>query len=1855
MLLACVHGVAWAWWVSDGTGAAPATDAAEETAAPVARTPDYVAGEFLVRFRAEVGPARQRILLAGSGGPRLQAYRRFAERAVTLQRVGQGDWTTQLAVVRLEDSSQMAAALEYYRQLPEVQYAEPNYRLRICRGDAPAVFSDDFEFPRQWHLENTGQKEGLVGADIRGPAAWHLTTGDTEAPVAIVDTGIDYYHPDLEANIWVNLGEEAGNGLDDDGNGYVDDVHGYDFVSDDSDPMDDQLHGTHVAGIVGAVGNNGIGVAGVCWQTRLMALKAFDEHGEATIARVVEALRYAVANGARLVNASWSSSERSLALAEAVDAARDRGVLVVAAAGNERTDTPVYPAAYGGVVAVAASTPRDQRAGFSNYGAYVDLTAPGENVYSTVPNHRYDYLSGTSMAAPLVTGAAALVLARHPQFSPTDLENVLRNAVDRIDVDRYIGTGRLNAYKAVRVQAPLPTARLRLPEVVSGRIDLEGTARSEHFAAYALEYGTGIYPTNWTEFHRADQPVAEGHLLRDFSTALLNDGAYAIRLTVFDTLGQSAFDTAAITVRNVVISAPRDNDVLRAGTQVAIAGTVFGPGRVYRLEYGVGWKPSTWSRAGIELENQGQLEVLGGRLGTWDTAGLSPGQLYALRLTATAAGQAVGEWRSSLIFLDAQLRPGWPQYLPTRGDYHTNDWREVTVADLDQDGRQEILRVDPDTSGRQPARLLVFEHDGRLLWEQPLDAGEPYSDLPVVGDVDGDGRLEIFVDAGDRRRLFGFRSDGSTLPGWPVTLEAGGWAKVLADLDRDGRLELIAVNQLPLRRAGRDWRQLLVLDAAGTLRQSWSLGACQPGLDAPRQFPAVGNLDDDPELEIVAVTGCSELACFKLARPLDPLWRVSTEGTLIGSPVVADLDQDGRDEAIIGAYDPAAGSRGGTQGGVYAFGPEGHRRPGWPVLIGESFAATPAVGDLDNDGRLEVVLPSWTSQTLHVLRADGFSAPGWPVGPFGATGLKSQPVLGDVDGDGAIDVVLLSPGQWLVTAVSGDLSTIGGLRAWSAAGRPIDLDPASPLSLLVMESASGSSRLKNSAPVLTDLDGDGRLDVVATSIDDRAYSPESPRSVAKNRYSLYTWALDAPAAAPRLSWPMFQHDAQHTGYLAPPPHIDQPPVVLRLPDQTIRAGAAFFPIELDGYVQDADTPLSQIRWTVEGQEALRVELTPHRVLQVSPPDATWTGTETLRFRARDPSGLFDETTATYSVRADYEPPLANPDAAEGQEDEPVVLDLLANDVHPRGWPLELLNLSRPGSGRLELLGGGRVRYHPKPDFYGIDAFTYTASDGAGGLALARALVTVEPVQDPPAPAPDYAITDEDTAVTIEVLGNDIDADGDRLELVSYTQPAQGTLVRTPAQTFEYTPRLDWSGRDAFSYAVTDGYHLATNAPVEILVKPVNDPPVAHPQAFRLNRNTKQEITFLATDADGDELTFKVIDAPQRGELWNYPKVATYYPERGYVGSDRFTYQASDGRTVSAIVSVELDVLERNNPPVAEEQTLVTKIDQPLALTLRATDVDEDPLTFEVTRPPARGALEGGGTNYTYTPAPGFLGEDSFWFRAHDGQDPSPEARVTVKVTDQNTAPVAVDFTVEVRVNSPTNITLQAQDPEGNPLEFTILTNPAHGRLSDLGPTPLYTPDADYLGPDRFQYQASDGEYPSNPATVTLAVILPNRMPTAQNQSLTLPAGTDSPVALEVSDPDGDTLRVAILKGPRFGRVTGAGTNFVYRPNPGFSGVDSFTYKAWDGTIYSAAVRVTLFVSSLGGEGQLYFEAINPLDTGAVRLSLKVVPDRTLHLEISTNLVEWRPLTSLFPGSATAVVTDPEPPATPNRFYRAWQD
>lgn len=455
------------------------------------------------------------------------------------------------------------AAARQYAALPEVRYAEPDYIRTIQRVEPNDLY---------WSTSNSwgqGYRDQWDMEIINCPAAWEIQTGKASTIIAVLDTGVDYNHPDIAANMWSNPGEIPGNGIDDDGNGFIDDYYGFDFCASSADPLDDNGHGTHCAGTIGAVGNNSIGIAGMNWNCSIMAVKVLDSTGNGPDSNLVAGLVYAADNGAKVINMSLGGAERSQTLSDALAYAHERGCVLVVSAGNGNSDFAAdYPAADNRCITVAASDQYDQKCYFSSWGVKTAVAAPGGGPINAGPpcsqynclslrangtdrlpascgpgvgiiGDYYCRLAGTSMACPHVAGLAALLISQYPTWTNEQIRQAIQMRADDIlepGFDVYSGFGRINAYASLTSPVPLQ-ALITYPingDKIWNALTIMGTAAGPGFESYTLDYGFGHNPAVWTNIETNSAPVSNGGLAT-WDPRGLEPGTYTLRLRTTST------------------------------------------------------------------------------------------------------------------------------------------------------------------------------------------------------------------------------------------------------------------------------------------------------------------------------------------------------------------------------------------------------------------------------------------------------------------------------------------------------------------------------------------------------------------------------------------------------------------------------------------------------------------------------------------------------------------------------------------------------------------------------------------------------------------------------------------------------------------------------------------------------------------------------------------------------------------------------------------------------------------------------------------------------------------------------------------------------------------------------------------------------------------------------------------------------------------------------------------------------------------------------------------------------------------------------------------------------------------------
>ena len=1016
-----------------------------------------------------------------------------------------------LLQVRVPDGADLSLVIAACASLDVVAYAEPDYLLSLLA--AP----DDPLYGHQWSLHNTGQSHyhvlrragsfndslvlaaGTAGADMHAQSMYaNPPAGSVNVVVAILDTGVDGGHPELAPRIWTNAAEIPLNGRDDDLNGHVDDVHGWDFSGDfftipppadgDNDPSDRHGHGTHCAGIVGALAGNGQGIAGLVTPCRIMPLKMFPAAFTSVAAR---AIVYAADNGADVINMSWGGPWYSRTLKEALDYARSRGVVLVAAAGNSGEEAPFYPAAYPGVIAVSATDDLDHVTDFSTFGSWIDLAAPGQSIlslragftdmyaeadepYVHIIDGSYYLASGTSMAAPHVAGAAAWLRAVSPGLVVDFVYDILTSRADDLldpygrgdnlpGRDPYSGFGRLNMEQALLAAPPL-RAVLESPrphQLVSGLLTVVGTAAGDPTGTFVLDYGRGPAPAEWTPLATGSADI-EGGVLAVWNTDTLG-GLYTLRLRLGAT---HAAEVKVYVVNDVKVAIAQPNVGDTIVSWVDVVGFASAPDfDSYLLEYGEGQEPKAWKTI-----DSVTYPVEGDKLGTWYTGDLPDGW-HSLRLTLfTTTGPAASEAIPVVLRTPFSSGQGWKVPLATA--------EPVVLAnygDFDRDGDNEIV------VGTEHG-LEFFRPDGTVSPPAVslLTTGRPVHTPVAVGDLDGDGHDDL-VAVDDEGNLAGYPSTEHSfeihLPDLPWVPSLDNFDEYqfplvfLRDLDGDNRDE---IHYFP------GWNRnyltsYFVYQADGDLVTEIPRLSPLPNRSYGAYLPA--DLDGDGIDELyIADAQLHLLDDAGGVRASFPLSTAQGSFTALGLSA-ADIDGDDKPELIVLARPQVdAGHH-----WIFAFDEYLLLKDGWPHDTGiEYFWSTsaPVFADIDRDGTPEYFM-TWFDFELGYVSAwhlDGTPFLGQTESPvFAATPEPAKlrsPAIVDIDGDGQGEVVACA------TADIFQAYQIERVYAWDQAGRVL---PGWPVITESFIQSAGSGR--RNPTNIGDIDRDGRVDMTMVTSD----------------------------------------------------------------------------------------------------------------------------------------------------------------------------------------------------------------------------------------------------------------------------------------------------------------------------------------------------------------------------------------------------------------------------------------------------------------------------------------------------------------------------------------------------------------------------------------------------------------------------------------------------------------------------------------------------------------------------------------------------------------------------------------------------
>ena len=898
-------------------------------------------------------------------------------------------------LVRFPVESELEPLRRRYAKHPAVEAVEMNRLNRPCAGIPP----NDPNYGEQWNLDLIKMLE-----------AWRIEQGAPEVTVAVVDGGIDTRHPEFRSQLWQNGGEIPGNGVDDDMNGYVDDINGWDFSDAptlpgsgdwkvrDNEPEDEIGHGTQVSGIIAAAANNGIGIAGIAPRCRLMPLRVSFKYGSGGYLQnddVAAAIVYAADNGARVINMSFGDTVNAFIIEDAVAYADARGCILIAAAGNEAAVGSWYPAGLETVISVAALGAERQLSDVSNFGATIDIAAPGEEILTTDLNGGFQHVSGTSMAAPHVSGVAALIVSAHPNYTNTEVRGTLIATTGQLFVSPLVGAGLLDAYAALTAPTEL-IAKLdavRVPTEAkesdrTGKIEIFGSAGGVGFSAYSLEYGIGEVPDLWFPLGTSQARPQLNACLYKWETSTLTAGRYTVRLSVTSKNGEIKRDRTVVDVRH---AAPL---ISKHASQMWFAGD--------RISSVVMWETDERAIGRIDIfqtngdlvstaysDSENLLHIV-----HLSDLGIPPGAYrYRLSVENRAGFLRVDDNGGVLYKIEVQDAPIDPLYLLRGASAELGLHAVGTPVDLNGNGKFELITAEIGTN-----RAKIFEIADDGTFSEIFSFSEPF--LPrAIADTDNDGRMEILCNPPEVTFLLEQSAQGE-FPTERIWEARGNWGRIVVDADADGSAEIFALDNTA--------NTILVYEADGdnSYRNTAILENPTGGDNGLSANLATGDFDGDGQIEILAADDDGDVFIYETTgdNRYQHTWAARLDE---GEPEFfagGDMNGDGKDEFAICA-------KTGTEIGTIAlddrynhwlltvFAAEGddRYRPVWTQGIRDvrDGGNGMTIADVDNDGRNELCIA--VAPNFYLVQHDGIDYR--PIWHHAATNTLN-PIVADLNGDG---------------------------------------------------------------------------------------------------------------------------------------------------------------------------------------------------------------------------------------------------------------------------------------------------------------------------------------------------------------------------------------------------------------------------------------------------------------------------------------------------------------------------------------------------------------------------------------------------------------------------------------------------------------------------------------------------------------------------------------------------------------------------------------------------------------------------------------------------------------------------------------
>ncbi len=1345
-----------------------------------------------------------------------------------------------LSLIRNESKMSLRELADQLAKDPSVDYVEPNYIVR--HSGVP----NDPKWNKQWALPK-------IDAD----KAWDSAVGSDTVVVAVIDTGIDYNHPDLQGNIWKNPGEIAGNMIDDDGNGYIDDVYGWDFCNKDNNPMDGDSHGTHVAGTIAAATNNGVSVAGVSWHASLAALKFLSDEGWGSTADAIDAVAYCAAMDFPISNNSWGGGGYSQAMKDAIAAAANKGHLFCAAAGNSATNndkSPHYPSNYDlpSVLSVAASNSSDKLAWFSCFGhKTVDLAAPGEGILSLVPNGGTASYSGTSMATPHVAGAAALLLSINPDFGHQELKNSLMNTVDPIPSfdGKMVAPGRLNLANAVGVASPgwltVSPGSGSVPE--GEKKDLLFTADATDFTA-GTKTAVVVFKTNDplasvievpVELTVTGSPVIElSEKSLDFGTLWTNE--MATRMVEVKNVGTDTLKVSALNFGNGVFTTELNAFILSPGKaqSLAIQAEPLSSGNITStLEINSNDQQNPVMEVTLQVKGVTPPSLTFNP--TSISLNLEKGISEERKITITNSGEAAGEWDAYMVEIGA-----------------------------DKSNKMDMANVLKSISSRASTpevsspRLLAMDA------VQIANLGDPQ---PVVHfKSNPESSLEIAI----LGAAFDYENE-DIASGLVATNNFGGVTMINVSMVTPTLEELSAFDSILVYSIDpyKDAKSLgnvvseYVLSGGGVVTASHESNTHSLQGEWLKQKLNVYEHDDNYKeakhsMGNVLIEGHPILAKVKSfkgnslhARKKNPLNGKIVSKWTDGSPLVT--IRNGNEKIVDLSF--------------------------WPVSDKAHDLGYFSGWDSSTDG-WQLIANSLSWATLG-------STPEW---------LNGTPLSDNVEGNSQEDMVLTIDAKNLEV---GDYFA----EIQFTSNDPFNSFTVVEVNLTVKENQPPvahntkvhgvEDQVVDFTLEATDPDGDkltyeilsGPKNGLITGNGSELNYVPNPNF---NGNDSLTFKVSDGSLESNLAEVIFVMEAVNDAPIAGTDEING------TEDEFIIV--EFKHSDPDGdelNIQITASPENGFLWEENG-------------MTLYFPNNHYNGKDEIRFTVTDGELSSEEGIIIINLEATNDAPVAKELTVETQQNQFTLITLAAEDIDGDNVSFDII--TDPSHGTVSHLNEDTWKYTPNPQFTGTDDFFYRAKDSTVQSNLAKVTINVKEENNAPVLQDSTFSMQEDGSLPIKLVASD--PEGNELTFTILENPSMGKLTGN-GPTYEYTPNSNFNGTDQFTIKANDGMLDSNTATIRMVVNSENDAPSFVKSINTMSsglRETPFRMKVEVEDVDNDELSLSVVKDPENGTCYFDDENLVFLPKPGFKGLEEIILELSDGKE-SVQNTFQISIASHQNP------------------------------------------------------------------------------------------------------------------------------------------------------------------------------------------------------------------------------------------------------------------------------------------------------------------------------------------------------